>query len=290
MVAEPTLFLTKDREVQVRAYTTKRGKEVFCVKDFIRQTASKVMGPNDAMVYWLSSLAKLMHEEHILEQYMVQFPGPYEKGNVCIRAEGLLVLYEHLCTRFDWVNKQYESEVRSTLHAIVESKSAAAFVELFDDGEVDALLAERGDRDLDCPPEGSEFLYVDPEEGAKLKAVQEDRDRVVRELIAQLEAKSMALDEANAEIREIKAEQDAKRRKHTGFTVSDVLKAKGLTVGAREVFCKRLIAKFKALHPERAMFKRNDVACFCVEDRLIVEKMVDTEYELMLLDEGRLDE
>ena len=72
--------------------------------------------------------------------------------------------------------------------------------------------------------------------------------------------------------------------------MSDVLKAKGLTVGAREVFCKRLIAKFKALHPERAMFKRNDVACFCVEDRLIVEKMVDTEYELMLLDEERLDE
>jgi hypothetical protein len=38
------------------------------------------------------------------------------------------------------------------------------------------------------------------------------------------------------------------------------------------------------------MFKRHDVACFCAEDRSIVEKMVDTEYELMLLDEGRLDE
>ena len=233
MVAEPTLFLTKDREVQVRTSKTKRGKEVFCVKDFIRQTADKLIGPNDAMVYWLSCLGKLMHEEAIMDQYMVKFPGPYEPQNVCLRAEGLLLLYMHMCERFDWVKKEYQPEIRATLFAIIESKTAAAYVELFDDGEVDQLLAERGDRVLECPPEGSKFIYVEPEkEDGRSK---EENQRAVNELIAKLEAKSLALDEANAKLRQHEeTEQEAKRRKQPGFTVADVLKAKNLPLEPKE--------------------------------------------------------
>lgn len=290
MVAELTLFLSQDRKVQVRAHVTKRGKEIFCVKDFIRQTANKSIGPNDAVVYWLSSLAQLMHEDDVMEQYMVQFPGPYEKANVCLKAEGLLILYGHMCTHFDWVNKEYEVEVRDTLYDIVERKSASAYVEMFDDGEVDALLTERGDMELECPPEGSAFHYVDPEADAKFKVFQEEKERMVKELTARLEAKSVALEEANAKLCEMEASQEFKRRKQNGFTVGEVLKAKGLAIEDKEVFCKRLISKFKAVHPELAMFKRRDVACFYAEDRSVVEDMVGAEYELMLLEEGRLDE
>jgi hypothetical protein len=290
MVAEPTLFLTKDRTVQVRAFTTKRGKEVFCIKDFIRQTANKKMGPNDAIVYWLSCLGKLMHEAAILEQYMVKFPGPYEQPNVCIRAEGLLLLYTHMCDRFDWMKKEYQSEIRNTLFAIIESKTAAAYVEMFDDGEVDELLAERGDRNLTCPPEGSKFNYVDPEVDAKLKAAEVENQRLVNELVAKLEAKTLALDEANAKLRQQEeAEHDAKRRKQDGFTVADILKAKNLPLDSKEVFCKKLIAKFKAAYPDRKTFKRHDTAYFFAEDRQIVEELVVVEYEMHLLAEGKLD-
>jgi hypothetical protein len=290
MVAELTLFLTKDREVQVRAFTTKRGKEVFCVKDFIRQTANKTMGPNDAVVYWLSCLGKLMHENAIMEQYMVKFLGPYEQANVCLRAEGLLLLYAHMCERFDWVEKKYQSEIRNALFTIIERKTAAAYMEMFDDGEVNELLAERGDRNLTSPPEGSKFNYVEPELDAKLKAAEAEKQRVVNELIAKIEAKTLALDEANAKLREKEEEEeDAKRRKKDGFTVADVLKAKNLPLDSKEVFCKRVISKFKTAYPDRRTFKRHDTSYFFAEDRKIVEEMVVVEYEMHLLAEGMLD-
>jgi hypothetical protein len=290
MVAELTLFLTKDREVQVRAFTTKRGKEVFCIKDFIRQTASKTMGPNDAVVYWLSCLGKLMHEDAILDQYMVKFPGPYEQANVCIRAEGLVLLYAHMCERFAWVEKKYQSEIRNVLFAIVERKTATAYMEMFDDGEVDELMVERGDRSLACPPEGSRFNYVEPELDAKLKVAEAEKQRAVNELIAKLEAKTLALDEANAKLREKEEEeQDAKRHKKDGFTVADVLKAKNLPLDSKEVFCKRLISKFKTAYPDRRTFKRHDTSYFYAEDRQIVEELAVAEYEMHLLAEGKLD-
>lgn len=288
MVAELTLFLTKDHQVQVRSHTLRNGKEVFCIKDFIRQTANKAMGPNDAVVYWLSCLSRLMHEAAILDQYMVRFPGPYEQPNVCIRAEGLLLLYTHMCERFDWVQTDYQAEVRDTLFSIIQSKSAAAFVELFDDGEVEALLAERGDRELDCPPEGSRFLYVEPEVNAKIQSAEEANRRVVSELIAKLEAKTLALDEANAKLRQHETDRETKKRKQAGFTMGDLMQDEQTMLWsntARDTFCRKVISLFKTRHPDRGTFKRHGAVYFFSEDRPAVEELIKEERDRLEMEE-----
>jgi hypothetical protein len=288
MVAEPTLFLTKDREVQVRTSTTKRGKEVFCVKDFIRQTADKLMGPNDAVIYWLSCLGKLMHEAAILDQYMIRFPGPYEQPQVCLRAEGLLLLYTHMCERFNWVKKEYQAEIRNTLFTIIETKTAAAYVELFDDGEVDALLVERGDRALACPPSGSKFIYVEPEVDVRIQAAEAEKERVVNELIAKLEAKSLALDEANARLKEQEGDRETKKRKRDGFKLSDLVDEQGehVLVGCKDAFCKKVMATFKTRYPDRETFKRHGAVHLFNEDRAVAEQLIKEEYAHLIMEEA----
>jgi hypothetical protein len=286
MVAEPTLFLTIDRVVQVRAHTTRSGMEVFCVKDFIRETASTKIGPNDAMVYWISSLNHLTYERDVMDTRMVKFLGPYEKSNPCINASGLLILYIHLCERFTWVNDKYKSEVVTVLKDIIQSNSAAAYVAMFDDGEVDALMLERGDRDLDCPPEGSKFNFVDEEKEnaltAKIKALEEEKARTVNDLIAKLEAKSLALDEANAKLCQKEMDQETKRRKQSAFSIGDVVEAKGLHISSRDIFCKKVIARFKDRFPGHTTFKRHGATLFFAEDKAIIEGLVHEEHELLL--------
>jgi hypothetical protein len=284
MVAEPTLFLTKDREVQVRAHTTRHGKEVFCIKDFIRQTSSKEMGPNDAVVYWLSCLGQLMHEAAIMDQYMVKFPGPYEQPNVCIRAEGLLLLYVHMCERFDWMKQECRPEIRSMLFAIIESKTAAAFVELFDDGEVDALLVERGDQSLTCPPEGSKFIYAEPEVNAKLKEAQESNQRMVDGLIAELEANKLALNDANTRLRQQEEDRETKKRKRTGFRLIDLMDDK--PVVSMDAFCKKVMAAFKTRYPDRETFKRHGAVYIYTEDRSAAEELIKEEYARQVMEEA----
>ena len=55
MVAEPTLFLSKDSQIHVRTCSAScnlpSGLEVFCVKDFIHQTSNRVVSPCDAIIY-----------------------------------------------------------------------------------------------------------------------------------------------------------------------------------------------------------------------------------------------
>ena len=281
MVAELTLFLTKDREVQVRAHKRRHGMEVFCVKDFIRQTASKTMGPNDAVVYWLSCLGKLMHEPAVLDQYMVKFIGPYEQPNVCIRAEGLLLLYAHMCERFDWVEKKYQSEVRNTLFAIIASKTAAVHMEMFDDGEVEELLSERGDRDLTCPPGGSKFNYIEPEVNEGLKASQAEHERAVNELIAKLEA-------ANAKIKQYEGDRETKKRKQGGFKLADLVDENGAhsLVVCKDAFCKKVMAAFKTRYPNRESFKRHGAVCLFDEDRAAAADVVKEEYARLVMDDA----
>ena len=160
MVAELMLCLSKDQSVQVRAFqdTDNDDKYFFCVKDFIRQTANKRMGPNDAMIYWLSTLGSLSHEDAIMDSRNILFLGPYEQENVCISAEGLILLYHHMDIRFQLVNEQYRSEVQDVLQEIHTNKaSMETHVQMFDDGEIDEQLkecAETGEQPVD-----SKFYY-----------------------------------------------------------------------------------------------------------------------------------
>lgn len=300
MVAEPTLFLSKDRELQVRAFTTKSGKEVFCVKDFIRATSKKVMGPDDAMIYWLSSLMKLLHEREVIDSRMVQFLGPYEKPEVCISAAGLLVLYHHLSSRFDLVEEAYRTEVQDVLADIVSSKSAKAYVEMHDDGEVDDQLAEMGDERWTRPPAGSKYEYRDEVDGKemggdemnqvilsfneRLKLAEEERNKAVNDLIRKLEAEKLASQKAKAKLSGYAADEEARKRKRTGFTAASVIEEKKWVIENRGSFCKSIVSAFKARFPSGKTFVRHGAVHFYSEDRPMVELLLQEAYDRYLFE------
>ena len=287
MVAELTLFLTKDREVQVRAYKSKKGNEFYCVKDFIRQTASKEMGPDDAMIYWLSSLAKLMHEREIVDSRTVRFLGPYETPNICISAEGLLILYHHLGSRFAWVDEKYRSEVQNTLMDIIKKKSWEGYVEMHDDGEVEEQMAEGC---MGCPPEGSKFHYKDeidsiPTTDEEIKKTMEKNALLVKDLISKLEAKSLALTEANAKIDETNSTQERKKKKLSGFRISTLISEHRLLAPDRDFLCKSVVSNFRTRFPERETFMRHGAVHFFEEDKSVVEALVQEVYNKMMLED-----
>jgi hypothetical protein len=285
MVAEATLFLSKDRELQVRAHRTGKGKEVFCVKDFIRTTASKQMGPDDAMVYWLSSMARLAHEREVMDSRMVQFLGPYEKEQVCLSAEGLLILYHYLSERFPWVDPVYRQEVVEVLSAVAHRKGWERHVEMHDDGEVDALVAERGDRELDGPPEGSRFLYLDSEEGGvtmeEAHELLEESKKTAARLREEVRMRDVELVAVRAELKEHERMRDAKRRKGAGFKLSALIDEKKYPMAAavRDQVCKKVIASFRARFPEHETFMKHGAVHFYAEDEGVVKELLVEELE-----------
>ena len=282
------MFLTKDREVQVRAYKSKKDREFFCVKDFIRQTASKQMGPDDAMIYWLSSFAKLMHEREIVDSRTVLFMGPYETPNICISAEGLLILYHHLSSRFAWVDEKYRSEVQGALMDIIKKKSWDGYVEMYDDGEVDEQIAEDC---VGCPPEGSKFHYKDEVDSKQMtdeeiNTIVQKNTGLIKDLISQLEAKSLALAEVKAKQDEGNIMQEKKKKKLTGFRTSSLLTAEHrLSVADRDFLCKTVISNFKTHFPDRETFSRHGTVHFFEEDKPIVQALVTEAYNQMMLED-----
>ena len=285
MVAEQILFLSKDRDLQVRAHSTQNGKCVFCVKDFIRVITTQQIGPDDALVYWLSSMASLTHEKEILDSRLVQFLGPYETPQVCISAEGLLILYNHLNERFSWVDPNYTEEVQDTLLSIAHNKNWEGYVEMYDDGEIEEQLIERGDMDLDCPPKGSKFLYEDYL-GENHMSVEEvvgalrDSQQLTKKLKAQLEYKSNELLVANDIIKEMTAENETKRRKLAAFTVGSLIgRELNLTQTYKEQLCKKVISNYRTRFPEREVLKKHGAVFFYEEDRPIVEALLLEELE-----------
>ena len=95
MVAEPFIFLSSDRQVDVRCCMA-GPTPLFCVVDFIRRTANRRMGPLDALQYWMDISLRLQSEHDVMHSFVYRFPGPYERPNVCVSANGLLVLYHHM--------------------------------------------------------------------------------------------------------------------------------------------------------------------------------------------------
>lgn len=300
MVAELTLFLSKDRQVQVRAHVTKSGKEVFCIKDFIRQTANKVMGPDDALIYWLSSQMKLLHEREILDSRMVQFLGPYESPEICISAAGLLILYHHLGVRFDFVNEKHREEVQQRLCDIVTAKSAAAYVEMHDDGEIDEQLAEMGDEKWTEPPSGSKFEYRDVVDGVemsgeqmnsmmksfneRLKVSEEEKMKMVNDLIVKLEAEKKANSAMKTQLSEFESSLEFKKRKKSGFSLTSMISEKGWNIENRETFCKNVVAQYKTSFPNNETFSRHGLIHFYAEDKQIVEVLLQQAYDQYLLE------
>jgi hypothetical protein len=158
--AELTLFLSTDKELQVRAHVTKKGKYVFCVKDFICQTSNRDVGPNESILLWIHAVGKLLHEDHILENIPVQFAGPYEKPCICISAEGLLILYHFLDQEFNLTEIKYRDQVQNVLMDVVSGKNMDSHIYMHDDGEIRELMKEKGDNAYSNPPAGSKFIFI----------------------------------------------------------------------------------------------------------------------------------
>ena len=290
MVAEPTLFLSKDRKLQVRACTTRSGWEVFCVKDFIRQIANRTVGPNDAMIYWLNALGKLMHEENILKNIPVRFAGPYEGPNICIGAEGLLILYHYLDDRFGLVSEVYRIEVQDVLMNIIAKGNAADYVCMHDDGEIDELVAEKGDRPLTCPPTGSKYIFV-PEkadtnrqetldEAAATQTnemVSEENAELVFERVVQLEKQA----KTKAKPGDPETFEMRKRRRTDGFCIKALIaemKITDIPTPYMNQLCKRVITNFKTRFPDRETSVYRRQTLFCQNDRQAVISVLRAEH------------
>lgn len=281
MVAEPILFLSADREVMVRAHVNKEGAHVYCIKDFIRQTSNKEMGPNDALVYWMSSLFSLQRERAITDVTLVVFPGFYEmpKENPCISAEGLLILFHHLDARFGLIKREYESEITQVLTDLISNPNAhEKHVEMFDDGVIEEQIAERQAKGVvgDMPPPGSKFLYVD-----------NDDDTEKRELLSQLEAKDAELKATLAKLQAHETDRDAKRRLRCSFTVPEVISAMDIPEEHQRRVCRWIVSEFKQKFPDRKTFLRHRTTRFLPDDRPAVEaiaaemKVLDFVFELL---------
>jgi hypothetical protein len=108
----------------------------------------------------------------------------------------------------------------------------------------------------------------------------EEKTRIVNDLMAKIAEKSAALEEANAMIREQADELTTKRLKKTGFTISSVINDMNLKISTKEKFCKRLVAKLKRRYPECRLFKQNDVVHFFNEDKKLIEELVREEFFL----------
>ena len=261
MVAEPTLFLSSDMQVQVRACTLASGREVFCVKDFIRQTANRALAPGEAMLYWLSALGNLMHtEEEIMNNIPILFAGPYEKPAICISAQGLLLVFHDLDRRFGLANDKYKSEVQDALLDIVAKGSAAGHVRMHDDGEIDELLAEKGLEPLTAPPPTSKYIF----------------------------GRAPPSDEPPAQP---PRQAGCKRKRGDGFSVKALL-AEGRMITdvpptRLDQLCKAVISEFRARYPDRDVCRRHGQVLFRLCDRPAVAEILHAEHlklKLRLID------
>jgi hypothetical protein len=274
MVAEPTLFLSEDCMLQVRAHTTRSGVAVYCVRDFIRVIVNKPeLKPSDAMVYWLSAAcSKELSTEHaIMDQYPIRFLGPYEPKNICLNASGLLLLFDYLDRRFGFIWPQYKEEIRRRLLLLVEGKGSE-YVWDHDDGEVDEMVAARDEaiargEGLDGPPKDWKFNFddkpPDPETVAQLQECVEAVEAMVEEKFC-------------VEPEAVKPTRD-KKASFTLKSLMDDLKVK-VDQAFMPAFGKAVSTRFKAMCPGSETFTRKKVVYFYETDRECLEDIVQEEF------------
>ena len=273
MVAEPTLFLSADNLIQVRAHTTRKGLGVYCVRDFIRMTARKQLSPTDAMTYWMSAASSraLRTEHDIQDQYGVQFQGAYEPRSVCLTAAGLLMLFHYMITKWDLVLEEYKEEVQGRLMALVEGKGAE-YVWDHDDGEVDEMLAameaaKAKGEGLEAPPENWPFFFeeekADPEVAEELK---ECIDAVAEITI-------------EAEKEELGVAKVARDRKNA-FSLKGLMEQMDIKIDRAfmPAMGKAVSAKFKELCPGGETFSKKKTTYFYDDDRECLEILIQEEY------------
>jgi len=307
--SELTLFLSKNKNVQVRAHITAKQKTVFCVKDFIRQTANRKLSPDDSLLCWLYALGKLSHEDAILDNIAVQFAGPYEKPNICIGAEGLLILYHFMGEDLKLVNEEYRTEVQDILMDIVSSKNHDQHILMHDDGEIQEILSEMGDEKWVCPPPDSKFHFIptvhnengdeEPFDAVLKRHIQTEIQ--LRETVKGLEAKNSELSlqletftEPMLELKQLKAANDRKRMRCEGVCVQELCTELALDIPEMHMatLCKKVINTFKADYPDNETFLKHKKTYFYLEDKDLITDLLNEEHlqlQLWMLDNEAME-
>ncbi len=286
MVAEPTLFLSSDEEIQVRVHINRRGLKVYCVLDFIRMLSNKPMLPSEAELYWLGALCspKLWNEHAIMDQYPVRFPGPYAPRLICLVAGGLLLLFLHM-EQNGVVRDQYIEEVKQRLEILAEG-GGAEYVRDHDDGEVDEMMAAKDaavakGEGLDGPPEDWPFFFDKAGDAPNPAAAAQ-----LQKVIASISEKQAAVEEREKEGgNDGRAMVKKQKNKKTAFTLKDLMGEMQIEVDRAfmPAFGKAVSARFKEMCPGSETFTRKRFTYFYEEDKECLERLVQEEHMKYLM-------
>jgi len=278
MVAEPTLFLSSDDKLQVRAHMKRNGLWLYCIQDFVRVVANRDLMPSEALIYWMkaASSLELRAEHEIQDQYPIQFLGAYEPKSMCITAGGLLLLFLYMQTD-GMVMEEYNEEMKQRLVVLSEG-GGAEYVRDHDDGEVDEMMAAKDaaiskGEGLTGPPENWPFFFdsaVDgpnPEIEAQLQKVIE----TVGEMQVAVET---------AEKKKESNEMSKKLDKKTAFSLKGLMEEMDIQVDKTfmPAIGKTVSAKFRQMRPESETFSKKKITFFYEDDKECLEKLVQEEY------------
>jgi hypothetical protein len=285
MVSEPFIFLSSDRLVNVRCCRVK-DTPYFCVKDFIRRTAKRRMGPLDALQYWVSISLALQHEVDIMRSYMYRFPGPYELPTVCVNANGLLLLLHHMDELHKLVDPAYRAEANKRLQDVLNG-DGEQYIEDYDDGEIDSQTKEAGEGGFDQPADScfwySPTVEIDGKDVTAAEALRlaTDQGQKLQSRVTVLESEAAMLKRTNGRaleiqknrIEELEQDIDARRTRIDSFSLTALISDLGLQISAKRIkpLCRRVASVFKKQFPERRLKTRHRVVIFNPDERDSVE-------------------
>jgi hypothetical protein len=295
MVAEPTLFLSIDEAIQVRAHTNRGGLKVYCVVDFIRMLSKKPMMPSEAELYWLGVLCNrdLWTEFAVMDQHPVLFPGPYSSKLICISAGGLLLLFLQM-EQDELILEEYAEEARQRLD-ILAGGGGAEYVRDYDDGEVDEMMAVKDaaisqGKGLDGPPDDWPFFF-DADKKTTSRHSSDNQSIKMGELKNAMGESSV--DEfqkitgisGGGVVTTTSTTISAKLDKKTAFSIKDIIKEMELSVDHAYIpaMCKAVCTRFRDARPKSEMFSRQRQTYFYLHDREFMENLVREEYTKYLM-------
>ena len=279
---EPTVFLTSDRKVALRAHQMKSTKEwVFSVLDLIVEVGDiKKKYTETAAHVWLHAVANITDSDVIHNCPLVVFPGPNEdpEGTPCINALGLSVLYSHMLDHFGHrVIKEYEKEVMAKLREMITQGNNLEVKE-HDDGEVDPKWERRyagtkrrfsylvGDMEM---TEG-EILSMRNDYIERMQKMGEKHAEEKMKLLSSLEL-------AQNQLATITAAQELEAKKKKGFRLKELLEDLNVKVADVSGFGARIKGLFEGDEFNGTTFKHRDVVHYFADDRTTVEKLVRRE-------------
>ena len=237
------------------------------------------------------------------------FNGPYETPNICIGAQGLLLLYHYMGEELHLVNEKYRTEVQDVLLDIVNKRNVDQHVYMHDDGEIAGQLEERGDRVLSFPPPGSKYIFTPEvtdadgnvmsidefaENAENVKKMLQQAIEMLQKENAEIAARLRAQSEALTDYERLKEEENRKRKRKEAFCVKELI-TEGFPEVKEEnvdVLCRNVIGAFKAAFPEREIFLKRGRTCFYPDDKPIVEALLFEEFhklQLKLLEEEPME-